>query len=69
MTDIPAMLSLINGYAAEGVMLPRTEFELSECIRDFTVIYDDVLNKYTIKNTVNAFELTIKTDEFRTNMK
>ncbi|MFN7542924.1 MAG: N-acetyltransferase [Acidobacteriota bacterium] len=40
MTDIPAMLSLINGYAAEGVMLPRTEFELSECIRDFTVIYD-----------------------------
>lgn len=37
--DIPAILSLINGYAAEGIMLPRTEFELSENIRDFTVIY------------------------------
>ncbi len=37
--DIPAILSLINGYAAQGSMLPRTEFELSENIRDFTVIY------------------------------
>src|ERR1700758_2772973 len=37
--DIPAILTLINGYAAEGIMLPRTEFELSENIRDFTVIY------------------------------
>jgi len=36
--DIPAILSLINGYAAQGIMLPRTEFELSENIRDFTVI-------------------------------
>lgn len=40
MTDIPAILALINGYAANGIMLPRTEFELSEFIRDFTVIYD-----------------------------
>jgi len=39
MTDIPAILELINGYAANGIMLPRTEFELSEFIRDFTVIY------------------------------
>lgn len=39
MRDIPALLSLINGYAAEGIMLPRTEFEMSENIRDFTVIY------------------------------
>src|SRR5947209_19842559 len=39
MRDIPPLLQLINGYASEGVMLPRTEFELSENIRDFTVAY------------------------------
>src|ERR1700733_1894947 len=39
MRDIPALLRLINHYAAEGIMLPRTEFEISETIRDFTVIY------------------------------
>src|SRR5579863_6578287 len=39
MRDIHALLGLINGYAAEGIMLPRTEFEMSENIRDFTVIY------------------------------
>lgn len=39
MRDIPALLGLINSYAAEGIMLPRTEFEISENIRDFTVIY------------------------------
>jgi len=38
MHDIQAILDLINGYAAKGVMLPRTEFELSEAIRDFTVV-------------------------------
>ena len=44
MRDIPRVLSLINSYAASGVMLPRTEFELSENIRDFSVAYDgDVL--------------------------
>lgn len=37
--DIPALLQLINYYAAEGIMLPRTEFEISENIRDFTVTY------------------------------
>ena len=37
--DIPALLQLINGYAAQGVMLPRTEFEISENIRDFSVVY------------------------------
>lgn len=41
MRDIPHLLSLINSYAANGVMLPRTEFEMSENIRDFTVAYDD----------------------------
>ena len=38
MRDIPPILDLINGYAAKGVMLPRTEFEMSEAIRDFTVV-------------------------------
>jgi amino-acid N-acetyltransferase len=37
MGDVPAMLGLINGYAAKGVMLPRTEFEMAENIRDFSV--------------------------------
>ena len=40
MSDIPALLRLINAYAAKGVMLPRTEFEMSENIRDFSVILD-----------------------------
>ncbi len=39
MADIGALLELINGYAANGIMLPRTEFEMSENIRDFTVAY------------------------------
>lgn len=39
MHDIPHVLALINGYAAKGIMLPRTEFELSEAIRDFTVVW------------------------------
>jgi amino-acid N-acetyltransferase len=43
MRDIPNLLSLINAYAADGVMLPRTEFELSENIRDFSVAYDGSL--------------------------
>ena len=38
MRDIRPILDLINGYAARGVMLPRTEFELSEAIRDFSVV-------------------------------
>jgi amino-acid N-acetyltransferase len=40
MQDIPALLDLINGYAAKGIMLSRTEFELSENMRDFMVAYD-----------------------------
>jgi len=39
MRDIAPLLDLINGYAAKGIMLPRTEFELSESIRDFSVAY------------------------------
>jgi amino-acid N-acetyltransferase len=38
MRDIGSILELINGYAARGIMLPRTEFEMSESIRDFTVV-------------------------------
>lgn len=38
MRDIQPMLALINDYARDGIMLPRTEFELSEGIRDFSVI-------------------------------
>ncbi|MEZ5402726.1 MAG: N-acetyltransferase [Bryobacteraceae bacterium] len=35
--DIPEMLALVNTYAAQGAMLPRTEFELAEDIRDFVL--------------------------------
>ena len=38
MSDIPLILDLINGYAAKGIMLPRTEFEMAEAIRDFSVV-------------------------------
>lgn len=41
MSDIPALTALINGFARAGAMLPRTEFELSEGIRDFTVVLVD----------------------------
>lgn len=40
MSDIGGILSLINGYARQGIMLPRNEFELSEGIRDFTLLCD-----------------------------
>jgi amino-acid N-acetyltransferase len=40
LTDISALLELINAYAAKGVMLPRTEFEMAENIRDFLVAFD-----------------------------
>jgi amino-acid N-acetyltransferase len=39
MHDIPALLELINGYASKGIMLARTEFEMSENMRDFMVAY------------------------------
>jgi amino-acid N-acetyltransferase len=38
MRDIGPILQLINAYAAKGIMLPRTEMEVSEDIRDFSVI-------------------------------
>ncbi len=39
MADIAAMLVLINSHAQRGIMLPRTEFEMAENIRDFSVIH------------------------------
>jgi amino-acid N-acetyltransferase len=44
MHDIAPILHLINGYAGRGIMLARTEFEMSEAIRDFSVVtLDDQL--------------------------
>lgn len=40
LTDIAALLELINAYASKGIMLPRTEFEMAENIRDFLVAFD-----------------------------
>lgn len=40
LSDIPGMLRLINNYAAQAVMLPRTELELCESLRDFLVAID-----------------------------
>jgi len=40
LTDIADLLELINTYAAGGVMLPRTEFEMAENIRDFLIAID-----------------------------
>lgn len=41
LSDIPLLLKLINSYASDGIMLPRTEFEMAENIRDFTVAVED----------------------------
>jgi amino-acid N-acetyltransferase len=41
LTDISLMLELINDYATKGIMLPRTEFEMAENIRDFVVAFDN----------------------------
>lgn len=38
--DIPELLRLINSYASQGIMLPRTELELAENLRDFTVVHE-----------------------------
>jgi amino-acid N-acetyltransferase len=39
MADLPALLKIINAYAGQGIMLPRTEFEMAENIRDFSVVF------------------------------
>jgi amino-acid N-acetyltransferase len=38
--DVPAMAALINGYAAERVMLPKSEESLALAIDDFVVATD-----------------------------
>ena len=37
LSDVPEMLRLVNGYADKKIMLPRTELELCESLRDFSV--------------------------------
>ena len=37
LSDVPAMLELVNGYADKKIMLPRNELELCESLRDFSV--------------------------------
>ncbi len=49
MRDMPNILALINTYAAKGIMLPRTQFEMSENIRDFSVAYQSILGTRTDK--------------------
>lgn len=39
--DIKPILAIINAYAAQGLLLSRTEFDMSENIRDFSVLYED----------------------------
>ena len=38
MVDTPQLTTLIASFSSRGLMLPRTEFEMAENIRDFTVI-------------------------------
>jgi amino-acid N-acetyltransferase len=41
LSDIRPVTELINSYARNGTMLPRTEFEMAENIRDFLVASED----------------------------
>ena len=36
--DVPAMAELINGFAAQAVMLPRSHYQFYQHIRDFSVV-------------------------------
>ena len=40
LSDVPRMATLINGFANQGEMLPRSASELYENIRDFLIIAD-----------------------------
>ncbi|OFV98359.1 MAG: hypothetical protein A3F68_12600 [Acidobacteria bacterium RIFCSPLOWO2_12_FULL_54_10] len=40
LSDVQPILDLINGYAAQEIMLPRNEVELCEGLRDFLVAVD-----------------------------
>ena len=37
LSDVPSILRIINDYAGKAVMLPRTEMEMCEHLRDFLV--------------------------------
>lgn len=39
--DVPAMAEIINGYATDGLMLPRSQHQIYQCIRDFDVAVCD----------------------------
>lgn len=39
--DIPGMMKLINAYAEQGLMLPRTKLSLCETLQCFMVIEDN----------------------------
>lgn len=41
MGDVPAMQQLINHYAAQGLMLPRSLVSLYESLRDFTIAEEE----------------------------
>src|SRR5512137_2566936 len=41
LSDVKPLVGLINAFASQGIMLPRTEFELAENVRDFTVALHD----------------------------
>jgi amino-acid N-acetyltransferase len=65
LTDVPALLGLINDYAARGVMLPRTEFELCENLRDFTVALETVNGEETLAGCGALHFYTMQTAEVR----
>ena len=35
--DVPAMAQIVNGYASRGLMLPKSQYDLYQGIRDFVV--------------------------------
>ncbi|HIP97039.1 MAG TPA: GNAT family N-acetyltransferase, partial [Anaerolineae bacterium] len=39
--DVPFMADLINGYAAQGEMLPKSLNQIYQSLRDFVVVEED----------------------------
>ena len=39
--DVPAMAEIINAFAAQQIMLPRSQFQFYQHVRDFTVLEHD----------------------------
>ncbi len=40
-SDVPQMAQLVNSYAAQGLMLPKSDAQLYNNVRDFVVADDD----------------------------